>query len=60
MHLHDAFAMVLNETNEQLLLGHLHTPHPLIKFTIERQTHEMLPYLDVLVKRTSGRLTLRV
>lgn len=59
MHLHDSFAMVL-ETNEQLLLGHLNTLLPLIKFTVERQTGELLPFLDVLVKRTSGRLTHRV
>jgi reverse gyrase len=48
----DVFAVLKNETNVEKVLEVLNTPHPNIKFTIEHEKKNKLPFLDTCVTRT--------
>ncbi|XP_046570134.1 uncharacterized protein LOC124278477 [Haliotis rubra] len=49
----DTFVILPKNNDPTALLQHLNQQHPRIQFTIETETNSQLPFLDVLVTRTT-------
>ena len=57
----DTFLIFDNRTDVDLFFIHMNKCHPNIKFTMESETNNTLPYLDILITRHSdGKLTTKV
>ena len=52
----DIFCMMGNETAANDFLSFLNSKHPDIKFTMETQNNDSLPFLDVLITSTDNKL----
>ena len=52
----DIIAVFEHETQADDFLSHLNSRHPNIKFTIEYEKDQKLPFLDVLLDRSNGNL----
>ena len=50
----DTFTLFHNEDQAKKFLGYLNSQHPSIKFTMEIEKNNQLPYLDVLVKKQNS------
>ena len=52
----DTFTAIQKEHDPQALLNHLNTVHQRIRFTMETEQQDKLPFLDTLVSRQDNRL----
>jgi hypothetical protein len=52
----DVFAVLPSDTNFDVVLTQLNSLNPSIKFKIEKETNNMLPFLDLCVMRTESNL----
>ena len=59
-YLDDTFVIFRDQAHSDLFQNYLNNQHNSIKFTMETETSNTLPFLDVLVKRDSGSLTTSV
>ena len=57
----DTFVITKKRTSTRQLLGHLSSCHPALKFTIEEESNDCLPFLDVKVLRNiDGSISTRI
>ncbi|XP_067664170.1 uncharacterized protein, partial [Haliotis asinina] len=47
----DVLALLDDNQDPEALLQHLNSQHPRIQFTMEEETHQQLPFLDILLHR---------
>ncbi|XP_067661013.1 uncharacterized protein [Haliotis asinina] len=48
----DTFVVLKPDNDPTELLNHLNKQHPRVKFTMEAETNDQIPFLDILVSRT--------
>ncbi|XP_046567176.1 uncharacterized protein LOC124275615 [Haliotis rubra] len=56
----DTFVVLNPNDNPEHLLNHLNFQHPRMQFTMEEQSDNKLPFLDVLVKKEDIKLSTTV
>ena len=52
----DTFCLFEKETDAQLLFYYINTRHPSIRFTMEREVEQKLPFLDILLDNSNSSL----
>ena len=53
----DTFVVFNNENQCEVFLERLNSLHPSLQFTLEKESHSSLPFLDVLVEKSSSKFT---
>ena len=56
----DTFVIIDKTNDPKQLLDHLNSQHPRMKFTMEEEANNQLPFLDVLVQRQDNQLVTSV
>ncbi|XP_046567311.1 uncharacterized protein LOC124275715 [Haliotis rubra] len=56
----DTFVVLKPNDNPEHLLNHLNSQHPRMQFTMEEESDNKLPFLDVLVKKEDNKLSTTV
>ena len=51
-YIHDTFILWLHQEDVQILLDHVNSTRPLIRFTMEKESNNTLPFLDVQISQT--------
>ena len=51
----DTFAIFKTESDSELFFNKLNSLHPSLKFTMEKETDEMLPFLDVKIEKSTNK-----
>ena len=51
----DTFVVFNNENQREVFLERLNSLHPSLRFTVEKESHSFLPFLVVLVEKSSSK-----